>query len=222
MAVRPAAGGGRWIDVAPERLPGWLDRFTARHRLDDAWGAVPAGQDGVVRLVCLDGAVAELTPPPGAPAVTNLDEFVAVAQAPRRLGLLLARTASVAVGVAHGARLEVSKVDTSYVQSRTAAGGWSQQRYARRRANQAKAAASAGAEIAVRLLLPVVSELAAVVTGGDRRAVDAILADRRLAPVAARRAERFLDVAEPRLAVLRDAVAAARAVRIVVRDEPGS
>lgn len=235
MAGRPAAGGGRWIDVAPERLPGWIDRFTVRHGLDVAWGAVAAEPDGVVRLVCQDGAVAEFIPPPGAVprssagpsppgqrlAVANLDEFVAVARAPRRLGLLLARRASVAVGVAFGERLETSKVDTSYVQGRTAAGGWSQQRFARRRVNQAKAAASGAADIAVRLLLPVVDDLAAVVTGGDRRAVDAILADRRLEPVAARRAERFLEVGEPRLAVLREAVAAARAVRIVVRDPTG-
>jgi hypothetical protein len=56
------------------------------------------------------------------------------------------------------------------------------------------------------------------VTGGDRRAVDAILADPRLAEVRALRADRFLDVPEPRLAVLQRAVGAARAVRILVRD----
>ena len=42
-----------------------------------------------------------------------------------------------------------SKLDTSYVQGRTAAGGWSQQRFARRRVNQAKAAAEEAADIAV-------------------------------------------------------------------------
>jgi hypothetical protein len=56
--------------------------------------------------------------------------------------------------------------------------------------------------------------------GGDRRAVDAVLGDPRLAPVAALRAGRFLEVPEPRLAVLERAVAAARAVRILVRDAP--
>ena len=218
MPARPAAGGGRWVDVAPERLPGWIDRFTARHGFDAAWGAAPAEPDGTVRLVALDDAVAELAPPPGAPAARDLDEFVTVAQQARRLGLVLARQASVAVGIAVGDRLEVSKVDTSYVQSRTAAGGWSQHRYARRRSNQAKAAAEDAADLVVRLLLPALDGLATVVTGGDRRTVEAILADDRLAPVAARRADRFLDVAEPRLAVLRAAVEAARAVRIVIRD----
>jgi peptide subunit release factor 1 (eRF1) len=134
------------------------------------------------------------------------------------LGLLLARKGAVAVGVADGTELVVSKVDTHYVQGRTAAGGWSQQRFARRRDNQARAAAADGAGIVGRLLLPEVRTLAAVVAGGDRQAVDAILADRALAPVAALRAERLLDVPEPRHAVLVAAIAQARAVLVLVRD----
>jgi hypothetical protein len=120
----------------------------------------------------------------------------------------------VAVGIAVGAALEVSKVDSRYVQGRTAAGGWSQQRFARRRENQAKAAAGEAADIVARLLLPAVSGLATVVTGGDRRAVEAVLADPRLAPVAALRSARFLTVGEPKHAALEAAVAQARAVRI--------
>ncbi|MGC1209750.1 MAG: acVLRF1 family peptidyl-tRNA hydrolase, partial [Micromonospora sp.] len=144
--------------------------------------------------------------------------FVAAAAAPRRLGLLLARKGAVAVGVAAGEELVVSKVDTRYVQGRTAAGGWSQQRFARRRDNQAKAALADAVELAARLLLPEAPALAALVCGGDRRSVDTVLAERRLAPLAALRAERLLDVPEPRHAVLVAAIAAARAVRILVRD----
>ena len=51
-----------------------------------------------------------------------------------------------------GGRLTAHKVGTRYVQSRTAAGGWSQQRFARRRANQADGLVGAAAEHAVRLL----------------------------------------------------------------------
>jgi hypothetical protein len=29
--VRPAAGGGRWVDVDPERLPAWLNGLAVRH-----------------------------------------------------------------------------------------------------------------------------------------------------------------------------------------------
>jgi hypothetical protein len=209
MSARPAAGGGRWVDVAPERLARWLDNFATRH---GEWTA--AG----LRLTAADGATAELTPPPGAPGTTDLDELRREADRPRRIGLLLARKGAVAVGVAAGTELIVSKVDTHYVQGRTAAGGWSQQRFARRRDNQAKAATADGAGIAARLLLPEVPELSALVTGGDRTAVDAILESPPLAPLRKLRAERFLDVPEPRKVVLEAAVGQARAVSILVRD----
>jgi len=171
-----------------------------------------------VLLAAYDGATAQLHAPPGARVAGDLADFVAAAQAPRRLGLLLARKNAVAVGVADGERLVDSKVDTSYVQSRTAAGGWSQQRFARRRDNQARAAAANASDLAVRLLLPQAPRLASLVCGGDRRAVDQILADRRLRPLAQLRADRLLDVPEPRHAVLVAAVKAAQAVRILVRD----
>jgi hypothetical protein len=199
--------------VSPARLPRWLAGFAARHGPPEitieAYG---------VRLLAPDGATAELHRSPGAPPAAGLDDFVATAQAARRLGLLLARRGAVAAGVADGDRLMVSKVDTHYVQGRTAAGGWSQRRFARRRANQARAAASDGADVAARLLLPEAGTLAALVTGGDRGAIEAILADRRLARLADLRDGRLLDVPEPRHAVLVDAVAAARAVRVLVRE----
>jgi Actinobacteria/chloroflexi VLRF1 release factor len=204
--TRPAAGGGRWVDVAPERLERWLAGFRDRH----GDFAVTATKGAVV-LRAFDDAVAELHAPPG--AVDTLD-----ALRPRRTGLLLARRAAVAVGIAYGDELEVHKVDTSYVQSRTAAGGWSQQRFARRRENQAKAAAEDAVDIALRVLVPRLAELSCLITGGDRRAVDAILADRRLDRLVAKRSDRFLDVAEPRLATLTQAARAARAVRIRIID----
>ncbi|MFI7597890.1 acVLRF1 family peptidyl-tRNA hydrolase [Actinoplanes sp. NPDC049681] len=209
MSARPAAGGGRWVDVPPERLDRWVENFASRHGGHTAQGLVLTGTDG---------ATAELFPPPGAPPVHDLDALREQAGQPRRIGLLLARKGAVAAGVAHGATLLTSKVDTHYVQGRTAAGGWSQQRFARRRDNQARAAAADGSAIAERLLLPEVRTLRTLVTGGDRTAVDAILAAPSLAPLLRIRHERFLDVPEPRRAVLEEAVAQARAVRILVRD----
>ncbi|WP_204035247.1 acVLRF1 family peptidyl-tRNA hydrolase [Micromonospora qiuiae] len=214
MSSRPAAGGGRWVEVDPARIARWVAGFTDRH------GPPTTSLQGYGLLLSApDGATAELHTPPGAPATTvNVDAFVAAVTAPRRIGLLLARKGAVALGIAEGERLPVHKVDTRYVQGRTAAGGWSQQRFARRRENQAKAALAEAADLAVRLLLPEVDRLDAVVAGGDRRAVDGILADRRLAPLAALRADRLLDVPEPRYAVLVAAVAAARAVHVLVRE----
>jgi len=218
MPARPAAGGGRWVDVDPARLTRWLNGFSGRHG-----AAVITAEHGVLRLDAPDGSIAELHPAPGAPPATNdIEQFVVEALRHRRIGLLLARQSAVAVGIAVGPELTTSKVDTSYVQGRTAAGGWSQHRFARRRENQAKAAAGGAADIAVRLLAPEVGTLSCVVTGGDRKAVEAVLADPRLEAVAAARSDRFLDVPEPRLAVLQSAVAAARSVRIKVLDPPAS
>lgn len=211
------AGGGRWVEVDPDRLPRWLDGFRQRH---GALHAEPAG--GILVVTAADGTMARLHPPPGAAgggelaAVGDLAGFVADARVPRRLGLLLARKSAAAIGLAYGAELTASKVDSWYVQGRTAAGGQSQQRFARRRVNQASAAAGKAAGIAVRLLLPAAGELAALVTGGDRATVESILADPRLAPLRPLRDGRHLPVPTPNLAVLRSAVGAARAVGIHV------
>jgi hypothetical protein len=197
------------VEVAPERLPRWLENFAKRHGAYRAEG---------LHLVAEDGATATLEGPIGAVPVPRLDDLVRTAGDARRLGLVLARKGAVAVGVADGDELVTTKVDTHYVQGRTAAGGWSQQRFARRRDNQAKAAAVDGAGIVARILLPEVRRLAALVAGGDRTAVDAILDTPALAPLAALRADRLLDVPEPRHAVLVSALAQARAVRILVRE----
>ncbi|GAA1791286.1 acVLRF1 family peptidyl-tRNA hydrolase [Luedemannella flava] len=211
MSGRPA--GPRWVEVDPARLPKWLATFSERHGTP-----VETIRGYAVELAAPDGSTAVLHPPPGAAAPASLAALVTDAAVVRRVGLLLARKGAVAVGVALGESLEASKVDSHYVQGRTAAGGWSQQRFARRRDNQAKAAAGDAADLVVRLLVPVVGNLAAVVTGGDRRAVDAVLADPRLAAVAALRAPRLLDVPEPRLVVLQEAARRARAVPILIDD----
>ncbi|WP_246158081.1 acVLRF1 family peptidyl-tRNA hydrolase [Catellatospora sichuanensis] len=205
MPAKPAAGGGRWADVEPRRLRRWLDGFYSRHD-----GAEEEG----LKLVAANGDTAELLPPPGLGPVADVDALLAALAVPRRLGLLLARRNAVAVGVADGDELISSKVDTFYVQGRTAAGGWSQQRYARRRENQASGAARDAADIAARILLPYADSMAALVCGGDRGTVDEILTDRRLAPLLPLRHDRLLDVPEPRHAILVDAITAAHTIRI--------
>jgi hypothetical protein len=104
------------------------------------------------------------------------------------------------------------------VHGRSAAGGWSQHRFARRREGQVRQALQAAAEDALSVLGPQVATLDGVVLGGDQHALDTLRADRRLAPVFALAAPRVLDVPDPRRAVLDDAAARARAVEIVVRE----
>jgi hypothetical protein len=214
---RPVTGrpGRRIVDVEPERLAGWLDRFAAAHGAL-TWSASPT----VVDVVAADGARAACEvpfPPLRSTAEEPYAGLVNHAMTARTIGLLLVRRGGYAVAVAAGNRVVVSKVGSRHVQGRTAAGGWSQQRFARRRDNQAKAAFAAAADAASGVLGGR-ADLDAVVTGGDRAAITAVLGDPRLAAVRDRVAPRVIDVPEPRQRVLPDAVRRARAVRITVVD----
>ena len=179
--ARPAAGGGRQLRVAPERLGRWLDGLADRH------GSFEATLSGdVVVITCADGTTVTLRAPfPWTPGPALLTSLTAAARQPHPAAVLLVRRGRWAVGVFDGPALVVSKVDARQVQGRTAAGGWSQQRFARRRSHQTDAVVGAAADTAARVLLPHAGGLAAVFTGGDRGLVDEVLADRRLAALAA-------------------------------------
>jgi Actinobacteria/chloroflexi VLRF1 release factor len=111
-------------------------------------------------------------------------------------------------------------VDSRQVQGRTAAGGWSQQRFARRRGNQTDAVVTATADTAARVLLPHADTLEALATGGDRGLVADVLADPRLQPLTGLARLPPLDVGEPTKAVLLDTPNQFRAVRAHIV-EPG-
>lgn len=132
------------------------------------------------------------------------------------LAVLLVRRGGYAVGVASGDRLTSHKVGTRYVQSRTAAGGWSQQRFARRRANQADGLVGAAAEHAVRLLAG--TRPAGLVVGGDRALVASLLEDDRLAGLRGLPRRELYDLPDPRLDVLRRALERGRAVRVTIQE----
>ena len=209
MTSRPAAGGGRWVTVAPERLQRWLDGFAARH------GHVSRTFDeALVRLLAEDGAVAEVEVP-FPPLDGGLVEHVL---RDRRIGVLLVRLGGCACGVFDGPRLVDSKVTTRQVHGRIAAGGQSQQRFARRREGQVRVMQQASADTAARVLLPAAPTLDAVVVGGERTAVDAVLADRRLEPLRALVTGRLLDGPDPRQKVLEASYDQLRQVWIRVVD----
>ncbi|SDY44232.1 hypothetical protein SAMN05661080_03482 [Modestobacter sp. DSM 44400] len=203
--------------MAPERLGRWLDGVADRHGAFTDVGEV----DGTVRITCADTTAVTLRAPfPWTPGPALLTAFTVQAQEPHRAAVLLVRRGRWAVGVFDGGDLVVSKVDARLVQGRTAAGGWSQQRFARRRGNQTDAVVTHAADTAVRVLLPHAGSVAALFAGGDRGLVDEVLADPRLRPLAAVRREPALDVGEPTKAVLLTTPGLFRAVDVHIV-EPG-
>jgi hypothetical protein len=170
----------RVVEVSPERLDGWLERFAANNPGPEARQRI-AGRDDFGH---------------------------------DPLGVLLIRRGGYAVGLARGAAFTASKVGTRHVQSRTAAGGWSQQRFARRRGNQADELVRAVTEHTLRILPD--GSVDALVVGGDRALVRAVLDDPRLAHLDALPRRDLYDLPDPRRAVLEDALRRGRAVRITI------
>jgi hypothetical protein len=209
------------VDVPPERLVSWIATFSQRH----GEGAVSRDEAGVtVTFSAADRATAECHPPfpplrwtgtqdDGDPAAVA-EAIVAHAIADRTVGVLLVRLGGYAVGVFTGSppRLVSSKTGSRPVHGRSAAGGWSQHRFARRRENQAATALRAAADAATVIFGP--CRLDALVLGGDKRSIAGLRGDTRLASYFGLATDRFLTVPDPRLAVLKEIPRAFLAIRI--------
>jgi hypothetical protein len=209
-----------------------VDSFGARHGVTPevplaVAASRAAGEESVI-FVAPDGAMARCHPPfPGYSeqigliAAESASAIAAHALADRAVGVLLVRLGGYAVGVFTGSppRLAGSKVGSRLVHGRSAAGGWSQQRFARRRDKQASEALSAAASAAAAVWggwarggnRP---DLDAVVLGGDKRAIAELRQDARLVPYLDLAVGRFLTVPDPKLAVLADSPRLFLAVRI--------
>jgi Actinobacteria/chloroflexi VLRF1 release factor len=202
------------VTVDPERLARWLDGFAERHGAT-TWTAGPLAVEGTAA----DGARARCEvpfPPLAVDGDATAGGLVRHACAERTVGVLLVRLGGFAAGVFEGPRLLVSRRGRRPVHGRAAAGGWSQHRFARRREGQARAALDAAAAAAAAVLLPVLERLDAVVTGGDRRAVEAVLADARLERLRPLLDARLLDLPDPTRRVLEEAGRRLREVSILV------
>ena len=207
----------RTVLVPGERLVRWFENFGSRHGRPGF-----AVHEGRLAATAPDGAVAEAALPfgrryDGSPSVEGLCE---AASARVRWGVLLVRKGGFAVAAGTSPSLVLTKVGQRHVQGRTKAGGQSQQRFARRRDNQARLAYDAAAEHAHRLLVREFGGVEALVCGGDRRAVETVLSDPRLDRLAAARTGPWLAVPDPRRAVLDQAVVDAWSVAITLH-EPG-
>jgi len=116
---------------------------------------------------------------------------------------LLVRLGGYAVGVFEGERLVASKVGSRFVKGRHKKGGSSSGRFRRRRDEQARALIEEAAEVAAGVLEPCRDRIDFVARGGDRAAVERVLAARpELGWLAGRTLPRFFSVPDPRQAVL--------------------
>jgi hypothetical protein len=193
--------------VPAARWERWVANFATGHG-----GAVLSVDGGALRGEAADGShfTARLPFETAYDGPPDAAAFAAAVTAPGEWGVLLVRKGGFAVARLRGDGVAEHKVGQRHVQGRTKAGGQSQQRFARRRDNQARQAYEAAADHAARIL----GGVRLVVTGGDHAAVDAVLADPRLSSVTV--VHPWLPVPDPRRAVLDGAVTDAQAVAVEV------
>lgn len=207
--------GVRRVDVGWDRVEGWISRFETRHA-GTVWEFGP--QEVSARSP--DGTRARFDVPfsDDSSGPQSLEQLVVHLRHPRQLGVVLVRRGGFAIAHVAGAEIGETKVGQRHVQSRSKAGGWSQQRFARRRDNQAAQAFDAAAEHARRILLPHVRELDLLGVGGDRAALTHVLAHSRLGSLADVQ-QRWLDgVPDPRREVLMAVVERLRSVTMEITD----
>ncbi|MXG88743.1 acVLRF1 family peptidyl-tRNA hydrolase [Nocardioides flavescens] len=197
------------VQVPAARVERWVANFVARHG-----GTALSVEDGALLGVADDGSRFAARLPLGASydGPAEAAAFAAAVQAPERWGVLLVRKGGFAVARLHGGEMVESKTGQRHVQGRTKAGGQSQQRFARRRDNQARQAYEAAADHAARIL----ADVGDVVAGGDRAAVEEVLDDPRLVHV--RVHQPWLAVPDPRRGVLEQAVVDGASARIEVHN----
>lgn len=181
----------RTVYVPAARIRRWIDGFAERHG-----GASQEIIADVLHLTGSDAATASITPAYPINALT-VAEFVEQALGVPRTGVLLIRRGGFAAAVVDGERVVASDIGKRHVQGRTAAGGWSQQRFARRRDKQVHELVEAAVDYVARVIIPALP-IDYLATGGDRSLVDETLEHPRLRILATVPRGPHLDVPDPR------------------------
>jgi len=215
---RPAAGGGIEVEISAHRIIEWVNRFAGRNTGVADLQAFPDR----LEIRGGDGTSATIEVPFGPmsigtrePVEALIDHLASVGL----LGLILVRGGAHSIGTAKAGVVLSSSTDRAYLQGRTAAGGWSQQRFARRRGNQLTASLADATETIQRILLPLAARLGGLVLAGDAAALKRVMAEPVLKALQGKSFRTFGDIPEPRRVVL-DAVAERSLVlRIVIRTQ---
>jgi len=218
----------RQVEVAAARLPGWVERFVAGHGGAQLAVRPGPGLDAGFELQGADGSTAAFVAPfPPWTVARDVCDPVDAAHDLRRhvledrdVGVVIVRRGGYATALVGGGRVVASKVGRRYVQGRTAAGGWSQQRFARRRARQADELVQAAADSLVRVHSTAGGGVAWLLTGGDRDLVAQVLADPRLADLARLPRVRHLAIGDPGADLVRALPERLTDVPVRVRNSP--
>jgi len=163
--------------------------------------------DGAARIVAAGETIA-VRPPFGLAHerdydVVRLEPLFEALAADHLVAALLVRLGGYAVGVFEGERLVASKVGSRFVKGRHKKGGSSSGRFRRRRDEQASALIGEAAEVAARVLDPWRERIEFTALGGDKAAVDRVLATSpNLDWLSERALPRFFTVRDPRQGVL--------------------
>ena len=213
------------VDVTFGRLAGWLRGFVIRNGEITTVSYAPhtltatTSRGGSAQITGAWDPLAVADPGAG----SEIEDIVAACVPPHRAAVLLVRRGGFSLGVVEitGSALDVraSKTGSTYVQGRTAAGGQSQQRFARRRANQADKLVKT-AETAAQRVFAGVSAPGLLITGGDRPLIEDLLG--RPALSWSRSVDRIVHVPvpTPKRRILDDAVTTATSLRILVDNAP--
>ena len=187
------------------RLERWVANFEARHgptQLSVSAGLIGAAEDGsTFKLSRSFDRPYEADP--------DISAFLSSLEPLEDWGVLLVRKGGFAAARLEADRIVSHKVGKRHVQGRTKAGGQSQQRFARRRDNQARAANLAAAEYARQIL----GSTPWIVTGGDRQAVTQVRSEIKLP---AQVDSRWLECANPNRFVLDQAIQDAMCAEVIV------
>src|SRR6478609_8224760 len=160
----------------------YVGRENVRKRLEPLAGLLgrTTYADGSVRIETDDETIT-VRPPFGLAHARVYDSielgplFEALAE-DHVVAALLVRLGGYAVGVFEGERLVASKVGSRFVKGRHKKGGSSSGRFRRRREEQARELIEEAAEIAAGVLEPWRDRVEFVALGGDRTAVERVLA----------------------------------------------
>jgi len=190
-------------------VPRFVGRENVRKRLAPLEGEPgrTVYADGAVRIEAASEVIT-VRPPFGLPhageyEVVRLEPLFEALAADRVVAALLVRLGGYAVGVFEGERLVASKVGSRFVKGRHKKGGSSSGRFRRRREEQARGLIDEAAEVAARVLEAWRDRVEFVALGGDRAAVDRVLAaSPELGWLSERALRRFFTVRDPRQAVL--------------------